>query len=286
MNLRRHWIELVNFFDSHLGSQIKYYSLFYAVLWGVHLVLISLVSYFHLLLNHNIRTIGDWISDRGWILIIVSKVLIFYLALHFIRLKNKKINSVRSYFKNSFQMPRKEIIAAIIFVLIAIMGLGKVRFNQAMIFELDRLILSSVGSFIFFSVDYILLIILEIFFPLHSPLDRTRRLFLFPLLFYYFTYATFIYEQTVSFKLYAFFFLLMYTGEWRRRNWTLPLIFLLIFLVPSYALLGLDPVWSSNYTPFAMEKTISSFSIFLLIGFVVAYLYLTQKKNPEYIYRD
>ncbi len=286
MKIKKRLIDVLKFFDSPLGSQIKYYSLFYFVLWMVHLVLISLISYFHLLLNHNIRTIGDWIGDRGWFLIIISKAMIFYLALQFIRLKSKKINLVRSYFRNSIQLPRKEVIVALIFLIIGLMGLGKMGVNHTLLFEIPRMVLSAVGTFVFFAVDYSLLIILEIFFPLHTKAESNKKLFLFPLIFYYFTYATFIYEQSVSLKLYAYFFLLLYLGEWRRRNWTLPMLFLLAFLVPSYTLLGLDPVWNSNYTILSMEKSISSFSIFVLIGFAVYYLHHTQKNNPEYIYRD
>ena len=286
MKIRRSFFKALDFFNSPLGSQIKYYALFYFVLWSFHLILISLISYFHLLLNHNIRTIGDWIVDRGWFLIILSKVLIFYLALQFIRLKSKKINSLRGYFRNSIQLPRKEIIASFIFLILGLMGLGKLGINHTLIFELPRMLLSAVGTFIFFAVDYALLVILEIFFPLHQQNESRRKLFLFPLLFYYFTYATFIYEQVVSFKLYAYFFLLLYLGEWRRRNWTLPLLCLVTFLVPSYTLMGLDPVWNSNYTILTMEKGIPTLSIFILIGFAIYYLHRSQEKNPEYIYRD
>lgn len=286
MKISKRINSLLDFFASPLGSQIKYYALFYFVLWSFHLVIISLISYFHLLLNHNIRTIGDWIGDRGWFLIILSKVLIFYLALQFIRLKSNKMTLVRSYFRNSIQMPRKEIFVALFFLLLGLMGLGRMTVNNTLIFELHRMILSAAGTIVFFAVDYAMLVILEIFFPLRSGEDERRKLFLFPLLFYWFTYATFIYEMTVNFKLYAYFFLLLYLGEWRRRNWTLPLLFLLAFLVPGYTLLGLDPVWSSNYTFLAMEKSISSFSIFVLVGFSIFYLSRHVKKNPEYIYRD
>lgn len=286
MEIKKKINEVIEFFESPLGSQVKYYALFYLVLWCVHLILISLISYFHLLLNHNIRTIGDWIGDRGWTLIILSKALIFYLALQFISLKSKKINLVRNYFINCFQMPRKEILVCLLFLIIGLMGLGKITFNDTLIFELDRMILSIIGTFVFFIVDYALLIVLEIFFPLESTIQKKRKLLLFPLLFYYFNYATFIYEQTMSIRLYAFFFLLMYLGEWRRRNWTLPLLFLLAFLIPTYSIFGLDPVWSSSYTIFKAEKAISTFSLFILIGFAIAYLERAQKNNPEYIYRD
>lgn len=286
MEVKKKINAVLEFFASPLGAQIKYYALFYFVLWSFHLVLISLISYFHLLLNHNIRTIGDWIGDRGWFLIILSKVLIFSLALQFIRLKSNKMSLVRSYFRNSIQIPRKEIFVVIFFLVIGLMGQGKVMVNKTIIFELSRMVLSAAGTIIFFAVDYSMLVILEIFFPLRTAKDEKRKLYLFPLLFYWFTYATFIYEQTVTLKLYACFFLLLYLGEWRRRNWTLPLLFLLAFLVPSYTLFGLDPVWSSNYTFLAMEKNISTFSFFILIGFAVYYLGRSVKNNPEYIYRD
>lgn len=286
MNIKRSFSQLMDFLDSPLGAQVKYYTFFYFVLWGFHLILISLVSYFHLLLNHNIRTIGDWIGDRGWFLIIISKVFVFYIALQFIRLKTKKINSVRSYFRNSIQLPRKEIVACLLFLILGLTGLGRIEANSIMIFEVSRIMLSAIGAFVFFAVDYVLLVILEIYYPLQSSRCKIQKLFLFPLLFYYFTYATFIYEQSVSIKLYAYFFLLLYLGEWRRQNWTLPFLFLLAFLVPSYCLFGLDPVWSSNYSFFLMGKNISSFSHFILIGIGIFYLHANQKSNPEYIYRD
>ena len=278
--------KIADFLDSPLGSQIKYYVLFYLVMWSLHLILISLISYFHLLLNHNIRTIGDWIGDRGWALIITSKILIFYLASQFIRLKSKKINLVRDYFRNNMQFPRKEILVALFFLLIGLMGLGNIGINRNLIFELDRILFSIVGTFVFFGVDYVLLIVLEIFYPLEDQKEKNQKLFIFPLLFYFFTNATFIYEQAVTIKLYAFFFLLMYVGEWRRSNWTVPLLFLLAFLVPCYAFFGLDPVWNANYTFLRMERSISTFSFFTLISFAIAYLYRFQKNNPEYIYRE
>ena len=150
--------------------------------------------------------------------------------MQFIRLKTKKINLVRSYFRNSIQLPRKEVVASLLFLILGLTGLGKLSTNHIMIFEFSRIVLSAVGTFIFFAVDYVLIIILEIYYPLHTERFKTQKLFLFPLLFYYFTNATFIYEQTVSLKLYAYFFLLLYLGEWRRKNWTLPFLFLLTFL--------------------------------------------------------
>ena len=278
--------KILDFLQSNLGKQMILYCLFYVILWGVHLILISLVSFFHLLLEHNIRTIGDWIGDRGWGLIILSKVSVFYLAMLFVNLKTKKIFSLKSYFRNSIQKPRIEVIVTLFFLLIAILGLGEIRFNRTMIVEINRLVLSIVGSFVFFAVDYVLLVILDVFYPVRDAQSRIKRMVILPLLFYLFSAATFVYEQTITLKLYAFFILLVYSGEWRRKNWTLPAIFLIAFIVPAFSLLGLDPVWGEIYSPMAASRHISTTSVFILIIFAIGYLQYTQRKKPEYIYRD
>ena len=90
-----------NFFSSNLGKQIVFYALFSMTLWGLHLIIISLVSFFHFILGHNIRTIGYWIADRGWQIIIITKLSLFYLATLFINIKLSKAYSIRAFFKNN-----------------------------------------------------------------------------------------------------------------------------------------------------------------------------------------
>lgn len=274
------------FFQSNLGRQMIFYTLFYAILWGFHLILISLISFFHLLLDHNIRTIGDWIGDRGWTLIIISKLVVFYLAMLFVNLKTRKVFSLNSYFRNSTQTPRLEILVTVLFLILGLMGVGEIKFNRTMIVEVDRLLLSIIGTFVFFAVDYVLLVILDVFYPVREDKQRLQRMIVMPLFFYFFTSATFIYEQTISLKLYAFFILLIYAGEWRRKNWTLPALFLVAFIIPSFSLLGLDPVWGEIYSPMAASRKISTTAVFMLIAFALGYLQYTIKKKPEYIYRD
>lgn len=277
---------ILDFLQSNLGKQMIFYCAFYILLWGFHLILISLISFFHLLLEHNIRTIGDWIGDRGWGLIILSKISVFYLAMLFVNLKTKKIFSLKSYFRNSIQTPRIEVIVTLLFLIIALLGLGEIKFNKTMIVEIDRLLLSIIGSFVFFAVDYILLVILDVFYPVREENLRLKRMVILPLLFYFFTAVTFVYEQTITLKLYAFFILLVYSGEWRRKNWTLPAVFLVAFIVPTFSLLGLDPVWGEIYSPMAASKKISTASVFILIIFAIGYLQYTLRRKPEYIYRD
>lgn len=279
-------VKVPDFLRSPLGRQLSGYLLFYLVLWSLHLIIISLVSFFHLLLGHNIQTIGDWIGDRGWTLILISKLLVLFVSMQFINLKTNKLSAIKSYFKNSIQRPRIEMFVVLVFLILGLWGVGQIGYNHKMIFEVNRLVLSAIGTFIFFAVDYALVTVLDLFYPVREEQVRFQRILLFPLFFYFCTTATFIYELTISFKLYSFFFLLMYVGEWRRRNWTLPILFLLAFIIPCFTLFGMDPVWSNVYAFFAPKRSVSTSVFFILIIFAVLYLQYHLHKKPEFIYRD
>ena len=159
---------------SPLGQQVKYYFCFYVVIWLVHLVLISIVSYFHLLLNHSISTIGDWIVDRGWTLIVISKLFVFILVYQFVRLKSDYLVLFKKYFKNAIQWPRQEMYVCLLFLIIGLVSLGSIEWNSSLIFELDRIALSGIGSFLFFAFDYVFLVILDLFFPVAEE-NKTKK---------------------------------------------------------------------------------------------------------------
>jgi hypothetical protein len=279
-------LQVVQFFKSPFGMQILVYSFFYAFLWSFHLVLISLTSFFHLLLDHNIRVIGDWITDRGWTLIILSKVVVFYLVSLFYKLKSQKVALLEAYLRNSIQSPRLEFVVVLLFMMLAVLSVGSVQINKTMIIEIPRLLFSSIGTVVFYGIDFFLVVTLSAFYPLYDESKRLLRSFVFAILFYLYSSFTFIYEQNISINLFLFFFILVYLSEWRRHNWSLPLLFLSFFIFPFYTLLGQDPVWGEVYSPFLLSKKMTTLSSVLICFIAIAYLHYKEKKYPEYIYRD
>jgi hypothetical protein len=284
--MKRIFGSLKDFFSTNLGSQVSNYLFFYAIVWAFHLLLVSVIAFFHLILGHNIGTIADWIVDRGWIQISITKILIFMLAIQFMRLRNKKYAHIRGMLRNSFAIPRHESFVVIIFLLFSLIGAGDIYFNQAYIFEPTRILFSTLGTLIFFGIDLVLILILDVFHPLKHKRDTLRKITIFSLLFYLVTRATFIYEQTISFKLFSYFFLILYCAYWRRRNWSLPLLVVSTILVPAFALFGLDPVWGETFSPFQMRHDIGTVSITIMFAIAILYFEYRKKKNPEYIYRD
>lgn len=273
-------------FNGPLGKQLMFYGIYCSSLWLLHLALISIIAFFHFLLDHNIRTLGDWISDRGWALIIISKLLIFYLATLFINLKLSKLISWDVLLRNNYQALRSKFIVIFIFLILALMFAGNISINLGFLFSLIRSFFIVVGVFIFFGTDYLINFVLDHLYPIENKAYKWIKLIVFPTMFYFFTSMTFRYEMTVSMNIFSFYFLLTYLGEWKRKNWSYPLIVLLGFILPCYLIFGADPVWGTIYSPFISSYIKSFWFSFSLVVMCVMYLEYDAIKKPEYIYRD
>jgi hypothetical protein len=283
-------MELINkineIFKTPLGKQSLNYFLFYIIIWIIHLILISFITYFHLILNHNIGTIADWIVDRGWIVISLTKIFIFSLATQFMKLRTKKFVLIKGMLRNAISIPRTESFVVLLFLILGIVALGDIKINPSYFLDFWRSFSSVIGTFIFFAVDLFFLLFLDIFNPLKTDEEHFNKIIIFPFLFYIFTKMTFIYEQMVSFKLYGYFLLILYIAYWRRRNWTLPILFISVFFVPLFTFLGLDPVWGNSFSLFKGNNEIGTMPINVLLIFACGYLEWKKRAIPEYIYRD
>ncbi len=272
--------------DEPIHQKIKIFLAFQFSVWLLHLLIISGISFFHLILNHSLGTIAEWINEKGWHLIIITKLLILSIYLQFYSLKLKSLSRLKYFLRNGIQLPRTEFFVLGIFVFVGFISIAKPVVNDAFILEVDKMIISYLGYILFFLVDFVIFAILEMQFP--SKIEEKHRLrFLFALLFYLGTHFTFQYELlSTSVINFFIFYLLLYFADWRRFNWSLPVLYLGLFLAPVNVFLGNDPVWQNQFSFFRLSKKISTPEYVLLVLFVFLYLGHYKRKNPEYIYRD
>lgn len=272
--------------DDPLTVHVKRYFVYQAVTWIFHLIVISLVSFFHLILNHSLGTIAEWINERGWQLIIFTKLSVMFLFIQFFSLKFQVSSKLKSFYQNGFMWPRTDFVVMAIFFTIALLSLGKPEINSAIIFELDNLILSYFGLIIFFSVDFIFLILLNANIPLPKD-DRFKGALMHSFLFFLGTWVSFQYEfLNVNSSFFFLFFSLLYLSMWRRENWTLPFLFLFFVMSPISTFLGFDPVWQNQYSILRFSDSVKPFDINLLILICLLYLHFKKSQEPEYVYRD
>lgn len=269
-----------------LNAQVKRFMLFQFVIWIVHLLIISLISFFHLILNHSIGTIAEWINERGWQLILLTKFIVLFIFFQFFSLRFQVMKKLKAYYYNGIQLPRMDYLVVCSFFFIGFLSLGNPILNSAMIFQVFNILLSYVGLVLFFLVDFIFLMVLNSNFPLRKE-QRLIGHFIFALIFYLGTLATFQYEFiAVNYLFFFLFWFLLYLSEWRRKNWTMPLSFLMLVFAPITSFFGFDPVWQNQFSLFKLTNRVNYNEIIVIILISAMFLHHRKKQEPEYIYRE
>ncbi len=272
--------------DDPIFQQIRKFAFFQFCIWLLHLLLISLVSFFHLILHHPLGTIAEWINVNGWQLIMITKVIVFVLFLQFYSLKLELSERLKTFYHNGFQLPRLELFVVCLFFLIAQITLGNPVLNDAFILKIDKILISFLGNILFYGIDLIFVLILNVYFPVLKS-KRVKLHVLLSVLFYLGTKASFQYEILNVDKSYLFyFFMLLYLAYWKRENWSFPMFFLVFAYAPLFAFLGFDPIWENQYSLFRKSFAMSSFEVVFLILSVVLFLEYKRRVKIEYIYRD
>ena len=279
---------LIKFYQSNdpLNAQVKRFMSFQFVIWLVHLLIISLISFFHLILDHSIGTIAEWINERGWQLILLTKFIVLFIFFQFFSLRFQVLKKLKIYYHNGIQLPRMDYLVVCCFFLIGFLSLGNPVLNSAMIFQVFNILLSYVGLVLFFLSDFLFLVVLNSHFPLRKE-QKTVGHILFAIIFYLGTLATFQYEFIAVNYLFLFlFWFLLYLSEWRRKNWTMPLSFLMLVFAPITSFFGFDPVWQNQFSFFKLTHKVNYSEIIVIILISALFLYHRQNKEPEYIYRE
>lgn len=168
-----------SFFDffSHKETKIILYYMFYATLYCFnHLVLTSVFSFFHFLLDHDLSTINNWLSFNGWEIISFSKIFSVIFVVKFLQFKSYRKIYFWSLLRTHTQGPSKKIFVIVFFILAILYALieqygGGV---QSEILIENLLFSSFLGSSLFFFTDFIFLLFLFRHFDYFSDLANEK----------------------------------------------------------------------------------------------------------------
>lgn len=235
-----------------------------------HLMLVSVFSFFHFLLDHDMGTIENWLSLNGWEIIIAAKLIVFLIM--------TKLIQVNSYSDTSFskelwameRIPSKKAIALIFFILVMFYSLlsqfgGGIQKNQI----LDELFLSSfIGSILFYGTDIVLIMVVINYFKLkfNHPI---QLLFMCLLCFLISSKIVLPYIGKYAVFLVVHFISLFYLS--RRNNIGDLLLYLTIIIAPLSSFFGIDLIWSNSYSIFTYSRDLPVLGILLIWTVALGY---------------
>jgi|GEM_PF-4580705 hypothetical protein len=253
------------------------------MLWGVHILELSVVSFFHFLLDHRLAVIEGWVFDKAWEMILVAKILPILFLLKFVYLKSLSRHPLRDQFLSGIKVPSYEIWVTIVVSLILTALFTKPTLNPGMTqWDGFKNFINAFSLFIFFMCDVFYIDALERMYPIATKLKILRN-FVYSLISFLIVEKIFLHALNLTpfFGMTLFFLLMLHHYK---KNWLETSCYLFFFLIPAITLLGLDFIWKDTFSVFIIKgdnPTLLFLGIYISCIFYVSYFNRAQKKNRK-----
>ncbi len=267
------------FFHSHLKN-IFFYYLFFSFLFVVlSVVIISVVAFFHFQLEHDMSVIENWVYLNNWEIISLCKVLSLFIVLKTIRLRFYDTQFIKNFLFKVINFPRHYVFVIVIFLISFILSIGKVgRVNDDISLSTHQFV-SFMGNFVFYFVDYVLLIYLRSLFSISQKWENYTFLLLSGFLFSVTSTLAIPSIQPVIIYLFLHMLTLLTVTLPFRNNILMGGFYLVLFVSPLASFVGLDPIWGTEFSPFELKNPLPFFYIVILWGLSFVYFYRVRGKR-------
>lgn len=269
--------------DSGLLRSLRYYAAYQLLYVAGVLILSSIGAFFHFLLNHEIGIVESWLHNNKWEILIISKLVSFFLLHRWFSMRLYQLKSLKSLVGELLHWPELPALVISCFMLISYLVLSEVSLAQQSASFFYYHVIAFAGSFLFFAIEFVVMAHLD------DVLATKRRNIRLPLGLGYLVLFTLAFKMTVPdyyghlpFVVFCFSTLLFLSGK-RFTSWSNVVCFLLIFVAPMASLVGLDPVWGSDFTPFKVERKLGL--SFLAVIWVISFAYYQFRDRFAYSLR-
>lgn len=230
------------------------------------LLVVSVISFFHFLLDHKLGVIEDWIFDKGWEIVVLVKIMSFAIVQKFVQLPSASRQPFRDLLIESWRRPSRQIFALCVASFLIILLTSAPLLNADYHASLFKTVISYSGIAVLTLLDVFLLLSLRMHYGF-SAWESRFAIFLMSVLFCLCNDAFFPFASGFGIREFFFHLLTLQLALHSRDNWSDAAFFTLLVTAPAVALLGLDPVWGAKFSIFYTSSSsgfASSISIWLI----------------------
>lgn len=245
----RQWLSSETF--SRPMQKIALYYLGYcAILILTQISMVSVVAFFHFLLDHDMSVVENWLTRNAWEMLCLSKLVALFAIMNVIRLNLYTDTTVIHYLKKLEFKPDHQVIVFIFFVLAADLMLV---LNSPLSYTLRELefsatVTSFFGSATFYFLDMILIVYLMELFPILKKRNKIILLTFFTIIFLIVTNIIHPYSKVNTLYMVLFYSSLVITLFLFPKNMGNLIWLSSSFIGLSCIIFGQDLVWSNSYS--------------------------------------
>lgn len=222
---------------------------FYALTALFQLVTVSLISFFHFLLDHKLGVIEDWVFDKGWEIVVLVKLCAFFVVQKFIHLSSNSRQPFRDMVLESWKRPSRSLFALCVASFLIIIFVSSPTGNVQQEANIFKALISYISVSTVILIDVFLLLSLRFHFGFSLNENRISLVFV-ALLFWLGNRVLFPFAQGFEARDFFLHLTVLQLTLWQRDNWSDPAFFIALVVAPTVALLGFDPVWGIRFSLF------------------------------------
>lgn len=258
--------------STNFKKTLWYYTGFCLLFFVLHLALVSLVAFFHFLLDHDIAVIEIWINENSWELLVISKLIAFFIFSKVIQLNLDPANNLKEIMsKLRFLPDLKGTVLILFFSLLypALLNVFEIQLIPVGEWEFSHFqIASFIGNIFFYLLDFFLIVYLVMNLKLRG---KTNRFLLFFCISFIFLIVSRVVIPYSSESIFLFMHLLSLFTLFHRgmRNLGNILLYSVLCIGAFAVLYGVDPVWAKTYSLYSVTPApIFPLLVLWLMGFV------------------
>lgn len=255
------------------------YGMYLLGMWLIHLSIISLVTFFHLQLNHNFSVIDNWINDQSWGIVFITKMLTLVISLNFINIWSSSRRPFYDLIKKDHIGPSLRVWAYCLFIFLFMLFYGRPIINPLGHISLLNIFTSIVGTTLFFASDVFIILTLEDLYPVKMK-ERHIQVVMYSVMSFLFVKNVFVYTDGFDFSYLILNLILFFLIFFKSVGWRTVIPFLLFIAIPHFSLFGKDPFWKGEYSPLIYKWPIESVHYFVILSVLFCYtLYVKKVKS-------
>jgi hypothetical protein len=265
--------------DSNVSRILKYYFYFCLSFLLLNVVFISVIAFFHFLLDHEMSIVENWIYRNNWEILFICKMLSFGLIYKTIELRMYSKNTISKFLRRGFRYPNHYIFVVIIFILTFVLGLGKLTYQDTHSRHTSYQMVAFFGSFFFYFIDYVLVFYLKSLFDINKRWERYFFIFSSCTLFFLSSLINIPYLKDSSYYLLFHMFILFYFTLPNSSNWLIGFFYIFFLISPLSTFVGIDPIWGNEYSVFMLKNPLSFVYVLTIWFIAIFYQYYIRGKR-------
>lgn len=257
--------------DDQFARNLRWWAFYTVAQIGCHVALSSVGAFFHFLLGHGINLVEGWLYESGWELVLLSKAFALWATHRLLGIRLYRPHSIMGFLRDEFRWPSQKVLVICTFFISILLLLGAPKFvpqNQA---YTSAHLTAFVALVIWFLADIVMAALLHDLFPIVTKEGKAWRLAAYIFCFFiFFSLGVPDYYGT-AFLMHLQFFTVLYLAGGTFRSYGESLCYLVLVAAPMGALLGMDPLWGAEFSPFKLSRPPAA--PFLLVIWMLSWTY-------------